>query len=189
MTEDSLKTIVVDHSTKHDLCKLIAEARTLALSLGLPRSESIEIDTRLSNVLDRVLSYDEEGECNCEPASQEPFEMDIYKAIDIIRDGHGLVSRDVAEAVCAELGVEHDPGLEQHYYSDWTNPKGLMMNQGREGALCVSTLVLSDFVARHICGPDAVPQKLGRGFQAQENAKAVVKELRKSGKLPEKEKV
>ena len=181
-------TIKVDHVLKHEFCKNIADARYKLLLLDLPTKEFTNIYTRLDAVLETVLNFDEEGEeCECEEDNPLTKQITVFDAVEALSNGHGIVRPSFATKVCELCGVQYSKSLQHHMYSDWKDPKGLRMEEGYEGAICVSTLSLSAHVARELGVIDEAEGKLGRGFQAREYTRVIVKKLRENGTLPEKE--
>jgi len=102
--------------------------------------------------------------------------MEQKEALRFLSDGHTVWSPELAGEICDAFGVKQiEP---TRWYSDPPGThKGLTMDAEHEGGLGVSSLSLSHHVADEL-GLE-YPSKIGRGFQAQEIAKAIAKHIAK----------
>jgi len=72
--------------------------------------------------------------------------MDRNEAIDCIEDGHAIYLQDVADEICEALGMALIKG--HPFYSQPNIFKGVMMEEGYEGAIAVSSLTLGSVACR-----------------------------------------
>ena len=105
--------------------------------------------------------------------------MNRNEALQTLADGHGLISVEAAQEVCAEIGLEFDDSLVMRWEGQadanpTNNPKGLWLYEDKPGE-GVPTGSLSGYVAGQF-GLD-VQSFMGRGFQARANAVAIRKHL------------
>ena len=109
--------------------------------------------------------------------------METKEALEILSDGHGIISPETAEEVCRSIGVPFDRGrLVRPWHSDPPGtPKGLTMGQGMEGTEGVYSLVLSTYVARSLGVLGQARACHGRGFQAREYVRVIKVALQDKG--------
>ena len=102
--------------------------------------------------------------------------MNREEALEVLADGHSVLSVEAAKKVCAAIGVLFGKHLVEVWHSDPPGTfKGLTMNPEWEGREGVSALSLSNYVAAQL-GADG-GSFIGRGFQAQANARAIREKL------------
>ena len=106
--------------------------------------------------------------------------MERDEALEILADGHSVITVEAARDVCVAVGVDFDAECRAWLVKRWhSDPpgtvKGLTMHPGQEGQEGVYTLSLSNYVAGKL-GVDG-GSFIGRGFQAQGNAKAIKAKL------------
>lgn len=93
--------------------------------------------------------------------------MELNEALGKLANGHSIWKPEVANDVCDALGVKH---IKPYRIKGQTA-------EGVGEVLGVDALDLSRHVAREL-GVD-YPSKIGRGFQAQEIARALARHLKK----------
>ena len=106
--------------------------------------------------------------------------MERTEALEVIGNGHAIISPEGAEEVCKALGVPFDRAkLVQRWKSDASpsNYKGLTMAKGYENSEGVYTLTLSYYVAGVLGLGEPGASMMGRGSQARLNAEAVANKL------------
>lgn len=88
-------------------------------------------------------------------------------------DTHSFWSEEVANTFTRPFGF--DCYVFKHKADGNKNPKGLTLNNGAKEATGVSSVGVSDQIARHV---GATPEaKMGRGFQVRANCAAIRKHL------------
>ena len=108
--------------------------------------------------------------------------MDINKALKVLADGHSIWKVDHAKEVCKVVNVPFNKKLIQKFKSDPPGTfKGLVMAPERENSEGVDALDLSDYVTSYFKLTDKAGSFIGRGFQAQANARVVTQKLLEDG--------
>lgn len=92
--------------------------------------------------------------------------MERDQALGMLQDGHAVYSVEAGKSILEALGVPWDDELAFEAYSEPGVFKGLIMNPGNEGALCVSALGLGSYACDYF--NLKTQSYMGRGFQAQE---------------------
>ena len=173
---------MIEHISKHGILKHLAEAGSELLRSEAPKEIKKSSYQSLLNLIQKLERLDESGECNCEPYETEET-MPLEEAVDLLSSGHALWEPQNAFQICKALNVPFPKHLLQHWYSDWSDPKGMHMNEGHEGSLGMWSLALSAYVAEELGVKDLAGSYIGRGFQAQAYAREVKKLLVEQGKL------
>lgn len=108
--------------------------------------------------------------------------MNLKDALEILSDGHTIISVKQAREVCKFVKVPFSEILIQKYKSDPSGTfKGLTMRPEYENTDGVYTLSLSHYVAKQLGVNKKAGSYLGRGFQAQAYAEEIRKKLEKKG--------
>jgi len=176
---------MIKHEQKHKILKHLAEAgnELLLSNLEDPLKRKGYLD--IQSLLIGLECLEEEDECKCEEYETEDV-MPLEEAVESLSDGHGLRVPKLAFMICKTLEVPFPKNLLRHWYSDWSDPKGMHMNEGCEGALGVWSLELSEYIAEKLGVKEKAGRYLGRGFQAQAYAHEIRKLLVEQGKLEDK---
>lgn len=105
--------------------------------------------------------------------------MERTEALEIIGDGHAIITVECAQEVCNALRVPFDRAkLVRRWKSDRPGTlKGLTMSLGRENSEGVYSLTLSYHVAAALGLGEPGSAFTGRGSQAQANSEAVAVKL------------
>lgn len=109
--------------------------------------------------------------------------MNLEEALEILSDGHTVISIEKAKEVCKFVKVPFSKTLVQIFKSDPPGTfEGLTMKPGYESTDGVYTLSLSCYVAEQLKVAEKAGNFLGRGFQAQAYAKEIRKVLEERAK-------
>lgn len=177
---------MIKHEQKHKILKHFAEAGNELLQSSMSDEVKHEVYLQILGVMQKLEGLEEEGECNCEAYETEET-IPLEEAVGYLSDGHGLRPPKRAFSICKAFGVPFPKKLLRHWYSDWSDPKGMHMNEGSEGALGIWSLELSAYIAEKLGVKEKAGDYLGRGFQAQAYAREIRKLLVEQGKLKDKE--
>lgn len=171
---------VIAHQSKLKILKPLAQSIYLVVQSDMTsevRKRSL-IET-MSHTFEKI-RWMSDGGCDCEvKVHLKPMPLD--KAIEALSDGHAVYPPEYSMEICAALGIEYPSHLQQHFWSDWTEPKGYHVDPEGEGEIGISVYNLSNWAAAKLgLHP---PEKLGRGSQAQANARSIWDYFMVSGKL------
>lgn len=181
---------MIKHEEKHKILKLLAEAGFGVVTSSLGDEGRGKFYHKIRGILElfsrlkESIPLDEAGECHCEAYETDEV-LPLEDAVSALSDGHGLMKPQYAFKVCKALEVPFPKVLMHHGYSDWSDPKGMHMNEGNEGGLGIWSLQLSEYVAEKLGVKNKAGNYLGRGFQAQAYEREVRKLLVEQGKLQE----
>ena len=104
--------------------------------------------------------------------------MTKEEALEILSDGHTVISVEKAKEVCDTVGVSFVPeSIVRKFKSGGEGKYHLTMNEGCENTEGVYTLYLSSYVARKFGVQDKAGNFYGRGSQARAYAKEIKKVL------------
>jgi len=164
---------MISHREKHRILKHLAEAAYALVVSECSDQEKRNVYQYIKRAMYRVKGLDEEGDvCNCEEFITDAT-INTGEAIEAISDGHSILEPKYAYQVCKALGVEFSRHLLEHFYSDWSDYKGVHMDPGMEGEVGVSSLALSKYVAEKLGVADKARKYFGRGSQARAYAEQV----------------
>jgi len=108
--------------------------------------------------------------------------MNLKDALEILSDGHTIISVKRAKEVCMFVNVPFSNTIVQRFKSDPSGTfKGLTMRPEYENAEGVDTLSLSHYVAKQLDVDGKAGGFIGRGFQARAYAEEIKKVLEKKG--------
>lgn len=97
--------------------------------------------------------------------------MNVEEAVDKLSDGHAIITPDHARGICAVIGVEYSPRIEEQFFTDYDDPKGPRMKEGCEGSVGVAVVRLGGLICSNLgLNPEWY---VGRGFQAREHARVI----------------
>lgn len=167
----------IKHKQKHQILKDLAEAGREILMSDLPNKRRFALYGKLNKLVSNIYLLEETDECSCEVERETDELMELNEALDCLSDGHALWTPKIAYQICKAVGVPYDKSLERHWYSDWSDPKGMHMSEGYEGSIGVAALSLSHYVAKQLGVAEKAGSYLGRGFQAQAYAREIRKEV------------
>ena len=106
--------------------------------------------------------------------------MELKEALEILADGHTIISVKKAKKVCQTVGVPFREHIIRKFKSDLPGTfKGLTMKPGYENTDGVYTLTLSHYVAQVLGVEEKAGNFIGRGFQAQAYAEEIAKKLQR----------
>jgi hypothetical protein len=107
--------------------------------------------------------------------------MNLETALEILSDGHTIISVKKAKEVCEFVKVPFSETLVKKFKSDPLGiSKGLTMNPKYENTDGVYTLSLSCYVAEQLDVDKKAGSYLGRGSQARAYAEEIKKVLEKN---------
>lgn len=109
--------------------------------------------------------------------------MNLKATLEILSDGHTIISVKKAKEVCKFVNVPFSDTIVQRFKSDPPGTfKGLTMKPEYENADGVDTLSLSCYVAEQLNVRDKARSCFGRGSQARAYAEEIKKVLKKEKK-------
>jgi len=104
--------------------------------------------------------------------------MDLEEVLDVLSDGHSIISVELAKEVCKVAKVTFNKKLIKIFKSDPPGTfKGLTMKPEYENTKGVYTLDLSGDVARQLGVKGSAGYFFGRGTQAKAYAKVIREKL------------
>ena len=168
---------MIKHQVKHQILKHLADAGSIVAFSDLPAEKKRSYYGRLQKLMEDIKYLDEEDQCSCQVERETEEVMELSEALECLSSGHALWVPKEAYQICKAIGVAYDKTLEQHWYSDWSDPKGMHMSEGCEGSIGVWSLILSEYVAEQLGVKERAGSYIGRGFQAQAYAKEIKKYL------------
>ena len=175
--------IKIRHEQKHKMLKSLAEAGYAIVSSDLEAKKKFSLYDRLKKIFDGVYWVEDEDECTCEVERETEETMSVENAVNALSNGHGLMEPKEAGMICKAVGVPYRKSLEEHWYSDWSDPKGMHMFPGQEGSIGIWSLTLSAYVAGELGVKEKAGSYIGRGFQAQAYSREIAKVLLPQSKV------